>query len=140
MKSGLLGIFGDYESAELARTLLLVSALPIDRIILTAVQGPGQSRIRAMPAARDKFLSSLRALFKHDRDCARAERLADRVERGAATVSAYAHNSAAAGRIAAVLRDCGATDIVGDTRSAQAAEQARDYHEAAWPSYLWPAT
>ena len=140
MKAALLGFFGDYESAELARAQLLVSGFPIDRTTLTAVQGAGQSRIRTTPAARDKFLSTLRALFKHERNPARAERLADRVERGAATVSARAQSSAAAGRVAAVLRDCGAMDIVRDTRTAEGAEQPTGNHEGAWPSYLWPAT
>ncbi len=140
MKTGLLGIFGDYESAELARAILLVSAFPIERITLTAMQGPGQSRISPIPAARDKFLSSLRGLFKQDKDSSRAERLADRVERGAATVSAYAHNPAAAGRIATILKDCGATDVVQDTGSDQSSERTANHHEAPWPSYLWPAT
>jgi hypothetical protein len=140
MKTALLGFFGDYESAELARAKLLVSRFPIDRITLTAVQGPGQSRMRSTPAALDTILSSLRALFKHDRDSSRAERLADRVERGAATVSAYAHNSAAAAQVAAVFRDCGATDIVRDTRWTQGTEWTTGAHEAAWPSHLWPAT
>lgn len=140
MKTALLGFFSDYESAELARAKLLVSRFPIDRINLSAVQGPGQSRIRTAPAALDTILSSLRALFKHDRDPSRVERMADRVERGAATVSAYAHNSAAAGHVAAVLRDCGAIDIIRDTRWTQPTERSTGAHEAAWPSYLWPAS
>ncbi len=140
MKTAFLGLFGDYESARHARAKLLLSDVPIDWITLTAMQGPGQSRIHSAPAARDKLVSSLRALFKYDRDPARAERLADRVERGAATVSACAHNSAAAGRVTTVFRDCGAVDIVRESRVADESEYATGDHEAAWPSYLWPAT
>ena len=140
MKKALLGLFGDYESAETARAQLLVSGFPIDRIVLTAVQGPGQSRIRSTPAFREGFLRSLQALFRNERDPDRAERLADRLERGAATVSARAHNSGAAGRIAEIFRDCGAMDIVRDIRISQAALKPTGDHEAAWPSYLWPAT
>jgi len=139
MKSALLGLFGDYESAETARAQLLVSGFPIDRITLTAVQGPGQSRIRGTPAAREGFLTSLRALFRNDRDPARAERLADRVERGAATVSARAHSSRASRQVAEIFKGCGAMDIVRDTRVSQSPERATGGHEAAWPSYSWPA-
>lgn len=139
MKTALLGFFGDYESAELARARLLVSGFPIDRITLTAMQGAGQSRIRTAPAAHDKFLSTLRALFNHDPS--RAERLADRAERGAATVSAYAHNGAAARQVVAVLEDCGAMEIVRNTRRRIAdRDPVPADHEEAWPSYLWPAT
>ena len=140
MNTTLLGLFGDYELARLARAKLLVSGFPIDRIVLAAVQGPGQSRVAAMPAARDTFLASLRALFSPDGDPARAERLAERVERGAATVSACAHNSRAATRVAAVFRDCGALDVVRGTAPAQDSEQTAGDHEPSWPSFLWPAT
>jgi hypothetical protein len=144
MKIGVLGIFGDYESAELARTKLLESALPISRVALTAMQGPGQSRIATTPAARDKFLRTLRGLFKQGRDFSRAERLADRVERGAAVVSACAPHAEAAQRIAAVLKDCGASEIVRDAPKVQDAQHTGNHHtgnhEGAWPSYLWPAT
>ena len=139
MKTALLGFFGDYESAELARAQLLVSGFPIDRITLTALQGAGQSRIRTTPAAHDKFLSMLRALFNHDPS--RAERLADRAERGAATVSAYAHTGAAARQVVAVLEDCGALEIIRNTRRRMVdRDPVPADHEAAWPSYLWPAT
>jgi hypothetical protein len=139
MKTALLGFFGDYESAEVARAQLLVSGFPIDRITLTAMQGAGQSRIRTTPAARDNLLTTLRSLFNHDPS--RAERLADRAERGAATVSAFAHNGAAAKQVVAVLEDCGAMEIVRNTRCrvVDRAPVPAD-HEAAWPSYVWPAT
>jgi hypothetical protein len=139
VKTALLGFFGDSESAELARAQLLISGLPINRITLTTMQGPGQSRARSAPATRDTFLSSLRTLFNHH-DPGRAEGLADRVERGAATVSAYAHSSAAARRAAAILRDCGAFDIVRDTQPASTIERSIGSHEATWPTYVWPAT
>ncbi len=140
MNTTLLGLFADYELALLARAKLLVSEFPIDRIVLAAVQGPGQSRVPAMPAARDKFLASLRALFSPDADPARAEYLADRVERGAATVSACAHSSRAASRVAAVFRDCGALDVVRAAPDARDNEQTLGTHEPSWPSFLWPAT
>jgi hypothetical protein len=140
MNTTLLGLFGDYEMALMARAKLLVCEFPIDRIVLAAVQGPGQSRVTAMPAARDKFLASLRALFSADADPARAEHLADRVERGAATVSACAHNSRAAGRVAAVFRDCGALDVVREAQVARDSERTTGDHEPSWPSFLWPAT
>jgi hypothetical protein len=140
MRSTLLGFFSDSELAELAQAKLLIAGLPSDRITLTAMQGPGQSRMRNAPAARDKLLTSLRSMFKHDRDSGRAERLADRLERGAATVSAYANNGTEAVQIAAVLRECGAKDIIRDTMGAQGTELAVGTHEAAWPTHLWPAT
>ncbi len=140
MNTTILGLFDDYELARMARANLLVSELPIDRIALAAVQGPGQSRVPAMPAAREKFLASLRALFSPDADPARAELLADRVERGAATVSACAHNARAASRVAAVFRECGAREVVREALDAREREQALGSHEPSWPSFLWPAT
>jgi hypothetical protein len=140
MNTTLLGLFDDCELAQVARAKLLVSEYPIDRIVLAAVQGPGQSRVPAMPLARDKFFASLRALFSPGGDPRRAEYLADRVERGAATVSARAHNYRAASRVAAVLRDCGALEVVREAPDERDAEQTTGDHEPSWPSFLWPAT
>ncbi len=140
MKAGLVGIFGDYESAEFARIKLLRSAFVVDRVTLTAFQGPGQSRIATMPAAREKFVRTLRGLFVQDRDPARAERLADRVERGAAAVCARVHDAEEAVRIVRLLKECGASEIVRDIPCTPDASHSAVYHEATWPNYLWPAT
>lgn len=140
MRTALLGVFRDYELAALARVELLSCGFPTHRINLTAVQGPGQSRFRATPTARDQFLTSLRILFKYDDDIEDAERLADRVERGAATVCVHTHSTVETKRVSAILRNFGATEIVRANSRAQIYDKAIANHEAAWPSYLWPAT
>jgi hypothetical protein len=135
MKTGLLGIFTDYESAELARAVLLVSAFPIDRITLKTLPGPGRSTISPV-APGDKVLSSLRALFKPKRGSVAAEDRADLVECGAASVSACAHNPAAASRVARILKDCGATDVIEDEESMENCAAPSSDHEEAWRNYL----
>ena len=63
MKTTLLGLFGDYELARMARAKLLVSEFPIDRIMLAAVQGPGQSRVPAIPRPEITFGLAPRAVY-----------------------------------------------------------------------------
>ena len=114
-----------------------MSAFPIDRITLKTLSGPGQSISPA--AAGDKVLSSLRALFKPKRGSVPAEGRPDLLDRGAATVSACAHNPAAASRIARILKDCGATDVVKDDETMENCATPSSDHEEAWPSSLSPA-
>ncbi len=136
MKTGLLGIFADYESAELARAILLVSAFPIDRITLTTLSGQGYSS--PISDARDKFLASLRRLFKPERRSLSGGGGVSGVEGGEATVSACAHNPAAAGRIARILKDCGATYVVEEESAENRSAPVTDQEEA-WPRNLSPA-
>ena len=140
MRTTLLGFFDDCELARLARAELVMGGLPGDRITVTAVQGLGQSRFRATSAAFDKVLVSLRALFKNERDAGSADRLIDRVERGAATVFAQACNSREVRRVTTVFKAWGVTEIAGNSQGAQAVESSTGNHEATWPSYVWPAS
>jgi len=140
MRTTLLGFFDDCEQARLARAELILGGMRVDRISVTAVQGLGQSRFRAQSASLDKVLAALRALFKGDTSDGKAERLIDSVERGAATVFAHTRSAREAQRVAEVFKAWGATEIACNNQKLDSAEQAPPAHEAAWPSYLWPAT
>jgi hypothetical protein len=140
MSTTLLGFFSDYELAEFARTQLMLSGVPVNRITLTAMQGAGQSRIRAASVAGDIFLSSLRTLIRRGRTHGNVERIASRVARGIATVVAHTRSPSEAERVAAVLRNCGAVDISQEAGDPEATAQGNADHDATWPSHLWPAT
>ena len=138
MKTTLFGFFSDYELAEFARTQLMLSGVAVSRISLTAMRGAGQSRFRVTPVARENFLSALGTLVTRGRVNRQAEHIGYRVRRGIATVLAQTQSSAETGRVAAILRNCGAVDVAEDAGNVEA--EAETDHEESWPSYSWPAS
>ena len=103
MRSTLLGFFADRERAHQARDRLVSSGLPVERVTLTAVQGLGPARARA--------LAGLKRLFSRGRD--RAGPTQETEESGVATVFARTHSVREAMHVTAIFRAHGVTEIAG---------------------------
>jgi hypothetical protein len=138
MSAVLLAVFADGKAAESVRLRLFEDGFPTDRIDLTAINDPGHASLVPAATAHEKFLLHFRSLFDRADERSLADRIAERVEQGAATVTVLPRGPVETARAAEILRNEGALELAQHDLSNQALEHAASRTERPWISYLWP--
>jgi hypothetical protein len=138
MSAVILAVFANDRAAESVRMRLFEDGFPTDRIDVVAVTNPGHAGLVPAVSAHEKFLLHFRSLFDHDDERPLAERFADRIEHGAATVVVHPRGAIETARASEILRSEGPVEVAHHDLSNQAFEHAASRHERPWISYLWP--
>ncbi len=101
MAAVLIALYDTHETAERVRTRLVQDGFPTDRVKLLSRGEPGV--VQGMPAGSQatKYHQYVRTLLSAD--VAHADRLADRIERGAAAVSVLPRGEAEIARAREIL-------------------------------------
>jgi hypothetical protein len=132
MSAVLLAVFNEYGVAERVRTRLVVDGFPTDRVELTASCEPGRAGLHPAASARAKFLQYFRTLLSTDEERPFVERLAERVEGGAATIAVHPRGAIETARAAEILETEGALEVVGHDLENQAFEHAASRGDGYW--------
>jgi hypothetical protein len=112
MSAVLLAVFNDYEVAERVRVKLVRAGFPTDRVELTARCGPGGAGLEPADLLHGKFVQYFRILFTFEDDQCHAERLAERVESGAATITVHARDGIETAHATGILEAAGAMQVI----------------------------
>jgi len=112
MSAVLLAMFNDYESADRVRVELVRDGFPTDRVDLTAACDPGRAGCFPGDGARGKFVQYFRILFKADADRQYVERLAERIDVGAAAITVHPRGAIETGRATKIIESGSPVEVV----------------------------
>ena len=137
MSAILLAVFDDYEVAERIRTELVRDGFPTDRVELTAACESGRASIEPAGSAHERYLQYFRTLFSDDGERECAERLADRVDHGAATITVHPRGLIEATRATEILEGAHPAQIAKHDLANHVLEHAAARHEQPWIRNFW---
>ena len=132
MSAVLLAVFDEYGVADRMRTRLVGDGFPTDRVELTASCEPGRAGLHPAGSARAKFAQYFRTLLSKDDQRPFVERLAERVEGGAATIAVHPRGVIETARAAEILETEGALEVVGHDLENQTFEYAASTGDGYW--------
>ncbi|HZO24047.1 MAG TPA: hypothetical protein VFB37_16240 [Steroidobacteraceae bacterium] len=137
MSAVLLAVFNDYDTADRVRTDLVRDGFPTDRIDLTASHEPGRAGLQPGPAVHDRYVQYFRTLFGREDERSCVERLVERIEGGAATVTVHPRGAIEAARAMQILDHGVPTEKVRHDLDNAGMEHAAASHEGAWIRNFW---
>ncbi len=137
MSAVLLAVFKDYQSADRARIELVRDGFPTDRVELTAACEPGRAGYEPAELPRGKFIQYFHTLLKSPADQQYVERLAERVDAGAAAITVHPRGPIETSRAAEILESVGPAEVTRRDLDSQALEHAAARNEHPWISHLW---
>ena len=115
MRAILLAVFDDHSAAERVRVSLVRDGFPTDRVELSASCEPGRAGLGLADSPHDKFVQYFGVLFRREHQRHYAEQLAERVEKGAATITVHPRGAIETARALVILEDAGAVHPVIET-------------------------
>jgi hypothetical protein len=121
MSAVLLAVFDDFETAEGARLALFRDGFPTDRVELTVRGEPGRTSSERALSPHERLTQYFRTLLAHADGAQHADRLADRIERGAAALTVLPRGDIEVKR---------AAELLGHAHPDELLE--RDLHERSW--------
>lgn len=119
MSAVLLAVFDDHPVAERVRIALVRDGFPTDRVELTASCEPGRAGLGPAISRHDKFVQYFGVLFIYEGQQHYAEQLAERVEKGAATITVHPRGAMENARALAILEDAGAVQVLSNNPTNQ---------------------
>ena len=137
MSAVLLAVFNDYDAADRVRIDLFRDGFPTDRVELTACCEPGRAGCEPATSLHDKFIQYFRSLFSQEDERRCAELLADRVDRGAATITVHPRGAIETQRATKMLESGAALEILRHDLLNQKWEHAAASHEGTWIRNVW---
>jgi hypothetical protein len=137
MSAVLLAVFTDYQMAERVRIYLVQDGFPTDRVELTACCEPGRAGLEPADSLHGKLAQYFRTLFGRADEHLYAERLAECVEGGAATITVHPRGAIEAARATAIFADAGPVEVAQHDPEDQMLEHAAARHSKPWISNLW---
>lgn len=132
MSAVILAVFDGYGTADRVRTRLVSDGFPTDRVELTASCEPGRAGLQPASSSRAKFVQYYRTLLSKDDERPFVDGLAERVERGAATITVHPRGAIETARAAEILEGEGAVEVVGHDLDRQAFEHAASRSDGYW--------
>jgi hypothetical protein len=137
MSAVLLAVFNDYETADRARIALVRDGFPTDRVELTAACEPGRAGCHPAELPRARFVQYFCTLLKSEADRSYCEKLAERVEAGAAAVAVHPRGQIEIRRAAQILEQAAPAEVASRNLESQTFEHAAARHPVPWISHLW---
>jgi hypothetical protein len=132
MRAILVAVFDDHSVAERVRVSLVRDGFPTDRVELTASCEPGRAGLGPADSPHDKFVQYFGVLFTREDQRHYAEQLAERVEKGAATITVHPRGAIETARALVILEDAGALQAFSHDLTIQILEHAAARHECLW--------
>ena|SRR5579864_974901 len=137
MSAILLAVFDDHPVAERVRVSLVRDGFPTDRVELTASCEPGRAGLGPADSPHDKFVQYFGVLFTREGQRRYAEQLAERVEKGVATITVHPRGAIETARALVILEEAGALQIFSHDLTKQILEHAAARYERPWVSNFW---
>jgi hypothetical protein len=109
MSAVLLAVFNDYLTADRTRLALFEDGFPTDRVELTACCEPGRAGLQPAALLHDKLTQYFGTLFEHEPTY--AERIADQLDNGAATVTVHPRGAIEIQRATFILQHAGPVEL-----------------------------
>jgi hypothetical protein len=114
------------------RTRLVSDGFPTDRVELTASREPGRAGLQPAGSEHERFVAYFRTLLGAEDERPFVEGLAERVEKGAATITVHPRGAIETERAAAILEGEGALEVVGHDLQNQSFEHAASRGDGYW--------
>jgi hypothetical protein len=137
MSAVLLGVFKDHETAERLLVGLVRDGFPTDRVELTCRHSPGRAGVVPAETFRHKLVRYYNSLLKADHQRAMGEKLASRVEDGAATVTVHPRGRVEAARAFHLLNAAGPEEVAEHDMPRHAMERAAARNAASRNKDAW---
>jgi hypothetical protein len=132
MSAVILAVFDEYSVADRVRTRLVSDGFPTDRVELTASREPGRAGLQPAGSEHERFVAYFRTLLGAEDERPFVEGLAERVEKGAATITVHPRGAIETERAAAILEGEGALEVVGHDLQNQSFEHAASRGDGYW--------
>lgn len=132
MSAVILAVFNEYAAADRVRTRLVSDGFPTDRVELTASCEPGRAGLQPAGSAHEKFVAYFGTLLREADERPFVEGLAERVDRGAATITVHPRGAIETERAAEILEGAGAVEVVGHDLQNQPFEHAASRGQGYW--------
>jgi len=130
-------VFNDFETAERARTELVRDGFPTDRVEPTAYCEPGRAGLEPADSLHDKFAQYFRTLFTAQEEQRYADLLAERVERGVATITVHPRGAIETSRATEIFESVGSVEVAKHDLENQTLERAAGRQESPWIRHFW---
>ena len=137
MSAVLLAVFNDYDTADRARVELVRDGFPTDRVELTAACDPGRAGYQPAELPRGKFEQYFRALLKAEADRSYCEKLAERVDGGAAAIAVHPRGLIEIRRATHIVEQAGPVEVIRRNLESQTFEYAAARRDIPWIRHLW---
>jgi len=137
MSAVLLGVYVNHDAAARVRTDLVMDGFPTDRVELTDRLEPGRAGVEPALSLHEKLVQYFRTLFSFETERHYPERLAERVESGASTVTVHPRGAIETLRATEILKSGDLTELAEHDLANQAFERAAAPHDGPWIRYLW---
>jgi hypothetical protein len=137
MSAVLLGVFNDYEAADLVRASLVRDGFPTDRVELTAGCELGRAGLGPADSLHGKCTQYFRTLFSNQDEGRYAEVLAGRVVSGAATITVHPRGTVEITRASEILAAAHPVEVVERDLQNQRLEYASAHREGPWILNFW---
>jgi hypothetical protein len=134
----LIAVFSQYEVAERMRVALVVDGFPTDRVELTASRELGRAELEPADSPHGKCVQYFRTLLGREDEREYPEKLAQRVDNGAAIVTVLPRGAIETARAAEILDQGKPEDVVGHDLTNHGWEHAAAKHGGNyWIQHLW---
>ncbi len=137
MSAVLLALFADHETAARARMDLFRDGFPTDRIELTAGCEPGRAGLAPASSQHGKFVQYFHTLFTQPNEWRFAEKLAERIDHGAAAVAVHPRGMVEVTRATEILEGAGPLEVAEHDLANQALEHAAARRDRLWIRNFW---
>jgi hypothetical protein len=112
MSAVLLAMFDQYKIAERVRVELMRDGFPTDRVELTASCEPGRAGLEPADSLHQRFVQYFRVLFTSPEEQQHPEKLAQRLDTGAATITVHPRGSMETARARQILLNARAVELI----------------------------
>jgi hypothetical protein len=137
MSAVLLAVFKDFETAEGARLSLFRDGFPTDRVELTAREQPGRAAGEPAHSPHERYTMYFRTLFGRAEGASHADRLADRIECGAAAIAVLPRGDIEVRRAAELLGKSHPEEVLEHDLLKHSWEAAAATRSLPWVRAFW---
>jgi hypothetical protein len=137
MSAVLLAIFPDYDVASRVRMALFEDGFPTDRIELTACCEPGRAGLHPCANQHGQFAKYFGTLLTRPEEIEFPEKLASRLDDGAAAVTVHPRGPVETLRATQILAHAQPTEVVQHELTDLGWEHAAAKQAKPWVSHLW---
>ena len=138
MSALILAVFNDCDAAERVRVSLIRDGFPTDRVEVTACGELGRAGCEPARTPHEKCVQYFRTLLRNKGEEHYPEMLAERIDKGGATVTVQPRGAIETARATEILQEAHPADVVAHDLAKQGWEHAASKHGGKyWVQHVW---